>query len=139
MNNFSITWHHQDRIVLVRLIGKLSPAEMREADRTLTQDFLDVSQAEKTHVIFDHSQLESIPPAGMHNQFSFTGHPHLGWCVSFGDNRVTRFYVTSLSQQNRVNFHMEPASEDALEFLQEMDNTLPTQLPPIPSMGRVTR
>jgi hypothetical protein len=99
---------------------------------------LDQSTADYVHLIFDHTHVQAIPPIGKHTRYQFSNHPHRRWCVSFGDNELTRFFVSSFGQINRVTYQVCPSPDECLAFLSDMDATLPSELPEIAMRDEAT-
>lgn len=125
MDNISLEWYIPERVVLVTMRGNITRNEILDGDERLVRDFIAASPADHVHVIFDHSDVDSIPEATVHKDLQFADHPKLGWSVSFGDSPVTRFFVSTMTQLTGIKFRICHTSEQCVDFLLDMDPTLP--------------
>jgi hypothetical protein len=104
-------------------VGEIRDAEFLQFDELVTQ-YLEYSDASQIHMIFDNSEMETIPSIGIFKHLKFTNHPRLGWGVSYGDNDLTRFFMSTFRQVNWLYFHRCNSQEDCLAFIQSMDLSL---------------
>lgn len=119
----NLNWIYEDSILSASLTGTVKDADFLEFDRQVTK-FLDRSTASQIHLIFDNSAMETIPSIGVFKHLNFTDHPRLGWGVSYGDNDLTRFFMSTFRQVNWLYFHHCQSHAECLEFLKNMDLSL---------------
>lgn len=123
--NISFEWYIPNRVVLVTMCGDITRDDILDGDEILLRDFLAASPADYVHLIFDHSEVKSVPDVTVHKQLQFAEHPRLGWSLSFGDSPVTRFFVSAMTQITGIKFRICRTAEQCIEFLADMDPTLP--------------
>ncbi len=123
MTDIDITWVYEDSILQVKLIGDVDDSDFLLFDERISE-YLDDSNSPQVHLIFDNSEMRSIPSIGIFKQLSFTNHPRLGWGVSFGDNNLTSFFMSTFRQVNWLYFHRCLSEGECFEFLQSMDTSL---------------
>lgn len=123
MNPIHVEWLLSDHILYATLAGSITDDLFLELDTTLVK-FIESSSAPQVHVFFDNREMRSIPTIKVYRQLQFTQHPRLGWGVSFGDNDLTRFFISAFVQMNQIYFHMTDTLRDCLDFLNHMDYKL---------------
>lgn len=123
--NYEVSWLLKGRIVLHRTLAPPSADDIAQMDA----DFLaclDQAEASLLHFIFDMTTQDKVPDLKSMSSMAFTDHPTMGWAIVVGSvNPVTKFLVSTVSQINKVRFRMFTSRAEALEFLQEVDDTLP--------------
>ncbi|MCI0713753.1 MAG: hypothetical protein L0154_26580 [Chloroflexi bacterium] len=119
-------WLVPQLVALIRLEGVLDVSKLAEADRVIISEILDKSSAEQVHLIFDNTRMYTIPPQNVYRHIHFTGHERLGWMVSFGNNELTRFFLTKLADKKRLYIQTLESKQACLDFLSEMDTDLST-------------
>lgn len=117
-------WLVPKYVALIRLEGVLDVSKLAEADRIIISEILDKSSAEQVHLIFDNTRMHTIPPQNVYRHIHFTAHERLGWMVSFGNNELTRFFLTKLADKKRLYIQTLESKQACLEFLSEMDTDL---------------
>jgi len=123
------SWYLQDRIVLVRAIGKLTTEEMLADDRTLVTSFLNKTPAEKVYFIFDNSKATASPPIWAFRKLKFHKHPKAAWTVSFGGNKFINFMATIAAQLSNRHLRLFSTLDDCLAYLKQIDESLLDLLP----------
>lgn len=127
------SWYLQDRIVLVRAIGKLTTDEMLADDRTLVNNFLNKTKAEKVHIIFDNSKATGSPPIWAFRKLKFHKHPKAGWTVTFGGNKFINFMASIAAQISNRSLRMFNSLDECLAHLKQIDKSLLEVLPADPA------
>jgi hypothetical protein len=122
VSNLTIEWLHEDRVLYVKMAGELDDNSFLKVDDILSQ-YLD-GYYRQIHIVFDNSEVKSIPSVRVYNKLQFTDHPNLGWGVSFGDTPLTRFFMRAFTQMNKVYFHACESYDDCLAFLGQVDKSL---------------
>lgn len=123
---YKITPLVEGQLVLVTTWGTLTREELHQSDEEFCA-ILDRSTHPLTHIIYDWSGLEAIPPLGDIVTVRLGNHPRSGWAVFCGVNQILfRFMVGMAAQifRHRVRFFEQPA--EALTFLSAVDPTLPS-------------
>lgn len=123
MDPIRVKWLLVDHILCTTLVGNITDDHFLALDDILVE-FIESSPASQVHVFFDNREMSSIPSIKVYKQLHFTQHPRLGWGVSFGDNDLTRFFMSAFVQMNKIYFHMTRSLEDCLDFLNHMDHKL---------------
>ena len=123
-------WLIPQHVALIRLEGVLDVSKLAEADRAIISQFLDNSSADQVHLIFDNTRMFTIPPQNVYRHIHFTGHERLGWMVSYGNNDLTRFFLSRLADKKRLYIQTLDSKQDCIDFLSEMDANLSTAVTP---------
>ena len=126
------SWYLQDRIVLVRSIGNMTTDEMLADDRTLVNNFLNKTSAEKVHIIFDNTKTTGSPPIWAFRKLKFHKHPKAGWTVAFGGNKFINFMATIAAQLSNRHLRLFSTLNECLAYLKQVDESLMDLLPADP-------
>lgn len=121
-----LEWLVPQHVALIRLEGVLDVGKLADADRRIITEILDKSTADQVHLVFDNTRMYTIPPQNVYRHIHFTGHERLGWMVSFGNNELTRFFLSKLANKKRLYIQTLDSKQECLDFLSEMDTNLST-------------
>jgi hypothetical protein len=87
---------------------------------------LDASSYPLLHTIYDYTHAKSIPPLREMLNLKAGKHPKVGWVVFVNvQDIMLRFILSSTAQLFRLRLRMMNSVDEALEFLQSVDSTLP--------------
>jgi hypothetical protein len=121
---YTLEWYQPQRIILFKLVGKMSEEEVEQSSHNLYHDFLEPGQA-PVHILYDSTDLTDYPRNLIlvrHAATKYMKHPKLGWLIIYGpDNLTLRFLGKVVSQIMRVQFRYVSTKEDALEILHRID------------------
>jgi hypothetical protein len=127
--NYEISWLLKGRIVLHQTFALPTQDDVAQMDEQFL-DYLEQAEAPLLHFIYDMSAQDKVPDLKTMANMEFTRHPAMGWAIVIGTvNPMTKFLITTVSQINKTRFRMFTTREEALAFLQEVDNTLPQLAP----------
>ena len=120
-----VSWLVEGRVALWE--GSLSIHEVIESNQVFINQFLRaVPRDVIVHVIV------TVPPGNL--KFNLTQlrsatsclrEPNIGWLVVVTDEAMKRFFATVISQVARVRFRSFATFEEACQFLNNADKTLP--------------
>ncbi len=126
-----VTWYIEHRVVYARYYGEITVEEMKENNAQL-ETHLDAAEA-PAYILADARDAEKFPfsMSALWDVATGKPHPKLYWSLNVTPQRMQRFIATLLSQFNRVNSKQFATMEEALEFLQRLDKSLPdlSQIP----------
>ncbi len=123
-----IEWLVENRIIIGKPEGDPSPEDLKQASETY-QILLDSSDAPLVHVLVDESKLETLPVSisVLAEKLDFLKHPRLGWFILYGNDDAMKNFVSSmLTGISKVRHRRFANLQDSLEFLVNVDTTLPT-------------
>jgi hypothetical protein len=120
--SFQHRWHKPHEIVLIKIEGDISLAEVRELASVLTSTYLD-STIGPVHVLIDLSELERFPNRLYEIRRAFQNyafHPALGTSVLVGRfNPLVGFIAETLAKTYcAYDYAMLPTQAEALAFLE---------------------
>lgn len=123
-----IHWLIENKVILANPQGSPQVDELSLASETL-QAFIDESDAPLVHILIDESRLKSMPVSLkiLTDAFGFLKHPRLGWFIIYGnDDRMKKFISSMLTGMTKVRHRRFDTLEESLQFLVDVDTTLPT-------------
>jgi hypothetical protein len=122
-----VSWHLENRIVGIRVFDTVTIADVNALSDTIIALF-EASDTPLIHLLVDESDMTDFPKQfrDIYRVGVFMKHPQMGWFIIYGGNnalfRVISHLVTQLMRLRHRHFD---TLEDAVEFLQSMDSTLP--------------
>jgi hypothetical protein len=131
-----ITWLYPGRVVFVEYVSVITPGDVTEADRRLSELIL-ASGHPPVHVVADVTHRTGFDPQMMQLKRHLwpkgstpTGKSHVDWTVVIEPNPqpVVKFVVTVMCQLTGRRLAVFPTREAALDFLLRQDDTLPRDL-----------
>src|SRR5262245_25915737 len=118
-------WYCEGLVMYVEISGDITTADMIAYSNTLKQ-LVDSSDAPLVHMITDVSGITSHP--SLREIMKYTKMPaRLGWSLVIGmnTNAIVRFIAQAVSSALRLRYRELTSLDQALDFLQKMDSTLP--------------
>lgn len=121
-----LQWLVEDQVFLRVAEGEVTVDEYYEHDARLINNYLEPSPATRVHGIFDLTGLDQMPELKVLRQAKAIKHSKTGWVVLVGvDNPVIKLVASVMGQMYQARFRFYNTIEEALDFLQSMDDTLP--------------
>jgi len=88
--------------------------------------YLDQSESVLTHFVFELDESIELPALRNMANLKFPTDKRTGWLIVIGDiNPVAKFLLVMTSKLNRTRFNMISTIDEAMQFLQKVDSTLP--------------
>lgn len=118
-------WLVEGHLILVRMWGAWTDDDLRAFDEHACR-ILETINVPLVHIIFESSELESVPSIKALRDVRSRTHPRAGWSLEVGvHNPILRFVMSAAAQmvKNRIRFF--PSLADAVAFIQDVDSTLP--------------
>lgn len=121
-----VEWLVEHRIILTTLSGLVRGADVPAFDQ-LINSHLDESPAKMVHYIGNVSALEKGPSFSEVRSFTFMKHPRFGWGIQVNAKGylIARMITTLLTRLNNTPFREFTTMDEALNFLQSVDESLP--------------
>jgi hypothetical protein len=128
---YRISWLVEGRVILAELSGDLTAEELIPYDRAICQH-LDAAKAFQVHYLVDTSRVQGLPGMNDMKDFSFLRHPRMGWTAAVGiQSPLVRSVGNFLSKLYKIKARELKSVDEALEFLQSVDPTLPDLRPAV--------
>lgn len=126
--SYEVKWHTENSIVLVRLWGDLDIREFPEFDQLIVQH-IEESQRPLVHIWVDLKEVTQFPASvrEVHKALTHLSHERVGWSVVITHNRIIRFVGYMITQIAKARFRAFSTDEEAMAFLQQMDQQLAAQ------------
>jgi hypothetical protein len=127
-----VSWLVENRVVYSRSFGILSVSQVHEAAAQSTQ-MMDTG-TKFVHLIANATDVEkfSFSLADIARSFrGFPTSPNMGWTLTVSSNTMHRFFASIVVQMGSSRQRVFNTLEEAIAFLQSVDETLPPI--PIPS------
>jgi len=129
---FRIDWLVEQHLVYINVHGTTTVEDLRAYDEYALR-VLDESPHPLVHTIYDYSQEQIVPPLQETVKMKAGKHPNVGWVIFVNMQDImtrfidimTRFILSTASQVFRLRFRSFKTLEEALEFIQSVDSTLP--------------
>ena len=120
-----LTWYLENRVILVANEGMISDQDMLSVDQPIA-DYMNQSKAPLVHLIVDNTSAIYAPSVKTVTQAKFPKHPQCGWVLLVGPtNTFTRFVNAVVTNVFKTRNRMFNTRAEALDFLNEVDSTLP--------------
>jgi hypothetical protein len=122
---YTLRWLAAEKVVFQVVSGNFTVAELVASDADLVA-CLDQSTAPLVHMLVDLSGLSSVPLVGAFKDIPSLKHPRMGWYICFGiSNKMLQSILYLVGQVFKVRYRFFNTPEEALDFLQKVDSTLP--------------
>ena len=118
------TWYQENRVMIVKVEGELTLADMAAADVKIVELVRAGSQFNPlVHLIVDMRDMTKMPVnlAQVHRTLTHLKEPALGWSVMIGMSPVMRFVSSTVIQMAGAHFRIFPAAEEGVAFLISQD------------------
>lgn len=120
-----LSWYLENRVIQIVNHGDISDQDMLDSDQPII-DYMNQSQAPLVHLIVDNSKASYTPSVKTVTQAKFPKHPQCGWIILVGPaNTLMRFANAVVTNLFKTRNRMFDTFDEALDFLNEMDSTLP--------------
>lgn len=120
-----IDWLVEQHLAFVAVHGETTAEDLRAYDDEAVK-ILDASPYPLVHTIYDYSAAKSVPPLQETLKMKAGKHPNVGWVLFVKmEHIMMRFILTTASQVFRLRLRTFNTLEEALEFIQAVDSTLP--------------
>ncbi len=120
-----VSWLLENRVILTFNQGVVSDQDMFDNDQPIT-DYLDQCTAPLIHMVVDHRNGIGSPSSKALAQQHWPKHPKMGWLIMVGmANPFQKFVVAVTSNFFKTRLRMFNTMDEALDFLNEVDSTLP--------------
>jgi hypothetical protein len=120
-----VKWFYEGLVIHAQLEGILTGPDLTEYADNLDK-LIATSDAPLIHLITDLSGMEMYPSLGEVMR-SLHMPPRLGWTLVMGakTNKIVRFLMQVITSSMRLRFRELESIDEAVDFLQKMDTTLP--------------
>ena len=123
--SIQLSWYLENRVLLLTSQGESSDQDLLDIDQPIIEH-LNQSNAPLVHLIADHRKGGKMPSMKAAAQIQWPKHPQYGWGIMVGlTNPVQRFLVAVASNFFKVRQRNFDTMDEALDFLNEVDTTLP--------------
>lgn len=127
-----ISWLLDRRVIFVKFTGEVTVEDLQSFNTSM-HEYLDLGQPPLVHIISDSSETNKFPiNLGALNKVFFQQRPNpkMGWIVVITANRMLSFVSSMLAQLGKSRFRTFNTMQEAIAFLNDIDVTLPTLVPP---------
>ena len=120
-----VSWLLENRVMLTYNQGVVSDQDMFNIDQPVL-DYMNQCTAPLVHMIVDHRNGIGSPSTKALAQLQWPKHPKVGWMIMVGmANPFQKFVVAVASNFFKTRMRMFDRMDEALDFLNEIDSTLP--------------
>jgi hypothetical protein len=118
--------HH---LLFIVTWGKVGPDDLIIYDQNVIR-ILDEATVPLLHAIYDYTHAEALPSLKDLSTLKSGNHPKVGWSVFVGvPNPFIKFLVSVTVQIMRARLRFFDTFDEAKQFIQEMDSSLPDLTP----------
>jgi hypothetical protein len=125
-------WFLEKRVLLSTFSGELSLADLTRSTEEI-RAAIDQSEGQFLHCIGDLGGLTKIPTNLKAVTDATQGamrHPHFGWMIVYNmPNQVIKFFGDIATRFFQVRYRVLDTQHEALDFLNQVDSTLPPLRP----------
>lgn len=120
-----LSWYLENRVMMVVAEGEYTDDELINLDSQVIK-YLDQSTVPLVHMIMDRQGTTHIPSMKSVTMVKWPKHPRYGWTLVVGStNPFQRFVVAVANNFFKGRQRNFDTREEALDFLNEVDSTLP--------------
>ncbi len=120
-----VMWLVEQQVILCACRGQLTYPDLEQMVAQIA-DLSRSSSAPLVHVVIEASDLDFLPSVREISALRGTTPAGGGWTLLVGvDNHLLRFLASMIVQMFAARFRFVNTLDAALQFLQEMDSTLP--------------
>ena len=128
---YRVSWLVEGRVIMAELSGNLTRQELLPYNQTICQH-LDSAGTSQVHYLVDASRVHNVPSLTAAKDFTFLYHPRMGWTAAVGvQSPLVRWVGNFLSKLLKARTRELPSVDEALDFLQQVDSTLPNLRPAV--------
>lgn len=120
-----VSWYIEDRIILNYYWGEITNEELENSSKQSTEWIR--SASDQVHSIVHTLDVTGYPvnlAQGL-KLAAVVRNSNLGWMIMLSDDRMARFMASAVSQITRFRFRAVATEQEALEFLMDVDPSLP--------------
>jgi len=124
MMPYKMSWLVEKRVIYTRLYGHVTSEELA----AYYQEMLGYSQESELllHTLTDSTDITNIDMGLRDLQNTpFADIRNLGWAIFISSSKINRFFASVITQLSKKRGRQFATLEEALEFLQDIDETLP--------------
>lgn len=124
---YTVNWYLDKRIILANLWDDVTVDEYNEMAQ-MVEDMLTIGNDPYVHCIINMANIGNSPTRLVELQSALKpmlSHPQLGWSLPIMSDETQRYLVVMLSKIYQVRWREMKSIEEALQFLAQMDQTLP--------------
>jgi hypothetical protein len=120
-----LSWYLENHVMLLNNEGDSADQDVLKVDQPIL-DYLNQSQAPLVHLIIDNTRAKYIPSVKAITAVKWPKHPQYGWTILVGlTNPFQRFVNVVATNFFKARQRMFDTMDEALDFLNEVDSTLP--------------
>lgn len=121
----SYSWLVEGRIVQLKSSGEITLNDIQKED-AIMMEFLEQTTAPLVHVLADQTDLEKMPDIKSFTASHWVKDKRVGWFLVYGMKyKFLRFAMSVGAQIFQLRTRTFDTHEEALAFLQSVDETLP--------------
>lgn len=124
---FKLIWLIDGHVMYGRMSGDWTGETVREFDTAVIAMVEQAeAQAPQMHAIYDPHAVRNLAALKDYLLLQSSKHPNAGWTVMVGvESKEMKFVISTAIQLLKLRAHFVATLEDALAFLQKVDQTLP--------------
>lgn len=120
-----LSWYIEHRVIQIINSGEISDQDMLDSDQPII-DYFNESNVPLVHLIVDNSNARYTPSVKSVTMAKFPKHAKCGWVLLVGPaNSFMRFVNAVVSNIFKTRNRMFETFDEALDFLNDMDGSLP--------------
>jgi len=120
-----LSWYLENRVMQIVNHGEVTDQDLFDLDESAVH-YMDQGSAPLVHLIIDHRKGINSPSAKGLMQLKWPKHPKMGWIVMVGmANPLQKFVTAVASNFFKTRLRMVDTMDEALDFLNDVDSTLP--------------
>jgi len=120
-----VNWYLENRVIFLSSYGEITDQDLLGVDQPII-DYMNHSDATLVHLIVDAANMTTPPSFKVVSQLKWPKHPQYGWAIIIGlKNPIQRFFVAVATNVFKTRQRMFNTLDEALDFLNEIDSTLP--------------
>ena len=118
-----VSWHVENKIILVVNNHELSIEELKQVDTDITQ-MLDAGNA-PVHIIYKAGNFKTPTDISqVRNSLTFLQHPAIGWIVTVNTNRLINFISLVVTNLSKINLKTASDITEAESILAKIDASI---------------
>jgi hypothetical protein len=127
---YDISWLVEKQVINLILDGEMTVETIDEMSKAIIE-YLDSSDKPLVHLLIDDSNarssirhIKSVTEVG-----KSLSHPRFGWLIIYGStNKTYQFMAYMISQVTKIRHRRFGTLDEAIQFLQTVDVTLPSEI-----------
>lgn len=120
-----LSWYLEHHVIQIINSGTITDQDMLDADQPII-DYFNESNVPLVHLIVDNSNASYTPSVKAVTKAKFPKHAKCGWVLLVGPaNSFMRFVNAVVSNVFKTRNRMFETFDEALDFLNDMDSSLP--------------